>query len=143
MLIPACLLWLTLFAFIVVAIIDSRIYISFMFWVISCRFVFWLLARKVHTLNWMDFLSKQFQMLFFQWIRKKRNQWLFCFPSKDFISFKRKDYFTFHNFPIYDKCQTQSACVLAPQWKLGSSRRFKRYPTTYMWVSSWLPFTVD
>ena len=27
--------------------------------------------------------------------------------------------------------------------KTGSSRRFKRYPTTYMWVSSWLPFTVD
>ena len=25
----------------------------------------------------------------------------------------------------------------------GSSRRFKRYPTTYMWVSSWLSFTVD
>ena len=27
--------------------------------------------------------------------------------------------------------------------KTGSSRRFKRYPTTYRWVSSWLPFTVD
>ena len=27
--------------------------------------------------------------------------------------------------------------------KTGSSRPFKRYPTTYMWVSSWLPFTVD
>ena len=27
--------------------------------------------------------------------------------------------------------------------RTGSSRRFKRYPTTYMWVSSWLPFTVD
>ena len=27
--------------------------------------------------------------------------------------------------------------------KTGSSRRFKRYPTTHMWVSSWLPFTVD
>ena len=27
--------------------------------------------------------------------------------------------------------------------KTGSSRRFKRYPSTYMWVSSWLPFTVD
>ena len=27
--------------------------------------------------------------------------------------------------------------------KTGSSRRFKRYPTTYMWVSSRLPFTVD
>ena len=26
--------------------------------------------------------------------------------------------------------------------KTGSSRRFKRYPTTYMWVSSRLPFTV-
>ena len=24
---------------------------------------------------------------------------------------------------------------------MGSSRRFKRYPTTYMWVSSQLPFT--
>ena len=30
-----------------------------------------------------------------------------------------------------------------PAMKTGSSRRFKRYPTTYMWVSSWLPFTVD
>ena len=27
--------------------------------------------------------------------------------------------------------------------RTGSSRRFKRHPTTYMWVSSWLPFTVD
>ena len=27
--------------------------------------------------------------------------------------------------------------------KTGSSRQFKRYPTTYMWVSSWLLFTVD
>ena len=27
--------------------------------------------------------------------------------------------------------------------RTGSSRRFKRYPTTYMWVSSWLPITVD
>ena len=27
--------------------------------------------------------------------------------------------------------------------KKGSSRRFKQYPTIYMWVSSWLPFTVD
>ena len=27
--------------------------------------------------------------------------------------------------------------------RTGSSRRFKRYPTTYMWVSSWFPFTVD
>ena len=27
--------------------------------------------------------------------------------------------------------------------KTGSSRRFKPYPTTYRWVSSWLPFTVD
>ena len=27
--------------------------------------------------------------------------------------------------------------------KTGSSRWFKRYPTTYMWVSSWHPFTVD
>ena len=27
--------------------------------------------------------------------------------------------------------------------KTGSSRRFKRHPTTYKWVSSWLPFTVD
>ena len=33
-------------------------------------------------------------------------------------------------------------CV-GPVMKTGSSRRFKRYPTTYMWVSSWLPFTVD
>ena len=30
-----------------------------------------------------------------------------------------------------------------PAMKIGSSRRFKRYPTTYMWVSSWLPFTMD
>ena len=30
-----------------------------------------------------------------------------------------------------------------PAMKMGSSRRFKRYPTTYMWVSSRLPFTVD
>ena len=30
-----------------------------------------------------------------------------------------------------------------PAMKTGSSRRFKRYPTTYMWVSSQLPFTVD
>ena len=30
-----------------------------------------------------------------------------------------------------------------PAMKTGSSRRFKRNPTTYMWVSSWLPFTVD
>ena len=27
--------------------------------------------------------------------------------------------------------------------KVGSSRWFKRHPTTYVWVSSWLPFTVD
>ena len=27
--------------------------------------------------------------------------------------------------------------------KTGSSRRFKWYPTTYKWVSSWLFFTVD
>ena len=27
--------------------------------------------------------------------------------------------------------------------KTGSSRRFKWYPTTYKWVSSWLPFTMD
>ena len=27
--------------------------------------------------------------------------------------------------------------------KTGSSRRFKRYPTTYGWVSSQLPFTAD
>ena len=27
--------------------------------------------------------------------------------------------------------------------KTGSSRRFKRYPTTYIWVSSRLPFTED
>ena len=27
--------------------------------------------------------------------------------------------------------------------KMGSSRRFIRYPTTYVWVSSRLPFTVD
>ena len=27
--------------------------------------------------------------------------------------------------------------------RTGSSRRFKRYPTTYRWVSSQLPFTVD
>ena len=27
--------------------------------------------------------------------------------------------------------------------KTGSSRRFKRYPTTYVWVSSWLPVTED
>ena len=27
--------------------------------------------------------------------------------------------------------------------RTGSSRRFKRYPTTYMWVLSWLPFTVE
>ena len=27
--------------------------------------------------------------------------------------------------------------------KTGSSRWLKQYPTTYMWVSSWLPFTVD
>ena len=27
--------------------------------------------------------------------------------------------------------------------KKGSSRRFKRHPTNYIWVSSWLPFTVD
>ena len=27
--------------------------------------------------------------------------------------------------------------------RTGSSRWFKRYPTTYMWVSSWLTFTVD
>ena len=27
--------------------------------------------------------------------------------------------------------------------KTSSSRRFKRHPTTYRWVSSWLPFTVD
>ena len=27
--------------------------------------------------------------------------------------------------------------------KTGSSRQFKRYPTTYIWVSSWLLFTVD
>ena len=27
--------------------------------------------------------------------------------------------------------------------KTGSSRWFKLYPTTYMWVSSWLPVTVD
>ena len=31
----------------------------------------------------------------------------------------------------------------ATAMKTGSSRRFKLYPTTYMWVSSWLPFTVD
>ena len=30
-----------------------------------------------------------------------------------------------------------------PAMKMGSSRRFKQYPTTYMWVSSWLPFTMD
>ena len=30
-----------------------------------------------------------------------------------------------------------------PAMKMGSSRRFLRYPTTYMWVSSWLPFTMD
>ena len=27
--------------------------------------------------------------------------------------------------------------------RTGSSRRLKWYPTTYTWVSSWLPFTVD
>ena len=27
--------------------------------------------------------------------------------------------------------------------KTGSSRQFKRYPTTYIWVSSQLPFTED
>ena len=27
--------------------------------------------------------------------------------------------------------------------KTGSSRQFKRYPTTYRWVSSWLPLIVD
>ena len=27
-----------------------------------------------------------------------------------------------------------------PAMKMGSSRRFQRYPTTYMWVSSQLPF---
>ena len=32
---------------------------------------------------------------------------------------------------------------LAVAMKTGSSRRFQRYPTTYMWVSSWLPFTED
>ena len=31
----------------------------------------------------------------------------------------------------------------SPTMKTGSSRRFKRYPTTYRWVSSWIPFTVD
>ena len=30
-----------------------------------------------------------------------------------------------------------------PAMKMGSSRRFKRYPTTYMWVSSQLLFPVD
>ena len=30
-----------------------------------------------------------------------------------------------------------------PAMKMGSSRRLKRYPKTYMWVSSRLPFTVD
>ena len=27
--------------------------------------------------------------------------------------------------------------------KTGSSIQVKRYPTTYMWVSSWFPFTMD
>ena len=26
--------------------------------------------------------------------------------------------------------------------KTGSTRQFKRYPSTYRWVSSWLPFTI-
>ena len=30
-----------------------------------------------------------------------------------------------------------------PCHETGSSRRFKWWPTTYTWVSSWLPFTVD
>ena len=30
-----------------------------------------------------------------------------------------------------------------PAMKTGISRQFKQYPTTHMWVSSWLPFTVD
>ena len=37
-----------------------------------------------------------------------------------------------------------SVCIgFGPAMKTGSSRRFKRYPTTHMWVSSQLPFTVD
>ena len=65
-----------------------------------------------------------------------------------------------HNSPIYDDCHTRqnlwpsqlsnlwwmsnSVCMgFGTAMRTGSSRRFKQYPTTYMWVSSWLPFTVD
>ena len=50
-----------------------------MFWVISCRFVFWLLARQVHTLIYQP----MFRMLFLNGYSQKNkpiiNQWFICF----------------------------------------------------------------
>ena len=48
-----------------------------------------------------------------------------------------------HNSPICDEYQTQQAWVLALPWKRAHQDDFKWYPTTYMWVSSRFPFTVD
>ena len=39
---------------------------------------------------------------------------------------------TRHNSPIFNECQAQSACIgFGTAMKMGSSRRFTQYPTTY------------
>ena len=61
----------------------------------------------------------------------------------------------FKSKPIFQPCCDQTSAKLSnlrcmpnlvskdTAMKMGSSRRFKWYPTTYMWVSSWLFLTVD
>ena len=45
--------------------------------------------------------------------------------------------------PSLDECKTQFPWFFTLSQKTGSSRRFKRFPATYRWVSSQLPFTEE
>ena len=67
------------------------------------------------------------------------------------LTSESKGFLDSHSTPIKS---AQSMTQLSNLWwmpssdnigfgQTGSSRQFKRYPTTFMWVLSWLPFTVD
>ena len=48
-----------------------------------------------------------------------------------------------HSSAIYDKCQTESANVLALPWEGPRQVDDNNTLATYLWISSQIPFTVD
>ena len=48
-----------------------------------------------------------------------------------------------HNSSTYDDCLNQSTKSFGPAMRTGSARQFQRYPSTYIWVLTLVPFFAD